>query len=86
MLADAPMAMTAQRRLIRSSNEGPGDHISQGVGDLIRTTIGFDGLLKLSDDLPNMKAAQREACNSRPRPALDAGCDIAPQFPGDFST
>lgn len=80
MLADAPMAMTAHA-VYSIVDEDPVTTSPKALRDLIRTTIGFDGLL-MSDDL-DMKALTG-SLQFKTTAALDAGCDIALQCSGDL--
>lgn len=80
MLADAPMAMTAHA-VYAIADEDPVTTSPKALRDLIRTTIGFDGLL-MSDDL-DMKALTG-TLQFKTAAALDAGCDIALQCSGDL--
>ena len=70
-LHDLPMAMTAHIRLSQV-DEAPAT-LSRDVMNLVRTDIGFDGLI-MTDDI-SMKALEGsipDIC----RWALDAGCDV----------
>lgn len=77
-LNDAPMAMTAHAVYSHSSRSAI--TISRkSLTELIRTGIGFDGLL-MTDDL-DMKALSGDLTRKTER-ALKAGCDIALQCSG----
>ena len=77
-LQDAPMAMTAHA--VYSHNSNSAVTISRrSLTELIRTAIGFDGLL-MTDDL-DMKALTGDLTMKTER-ALKAGCDIALQCSG----
>lgn len=77
-LNDAPMAMTAHA--VYTHNSRSAVTISRrSLTELIRETIGFDGLL-MSDDL-DMKALSGDLTRKTER-ALNAGCDIALQCSG----
>lgn len=80
-LRDAPMAMTAHVVYAAIDPERCAT-LSPTVIDLIRTDIGFDGLL-MSDDL-GMKALGGDF-GDRARGCLAAGCDIALHCSGDFA-
>ena len=80
MLADAPMAMTAHA-IYSAVDEEPVTTSPKTLKDLIRTSIGFDGLL-MSDDL-DMKALNGNL-QFKTASALDAGCDIALQCSGNL--
>lgn len=90
-LRDAPMAMTAH--VVYSAIDAQRcATLSPRVIDLIRTDIGFDGLL-MSDDL-GMKALggsgqggdnSRADFGARALSCLEAGCDIALHCSGDFA-
>jgi len=77
-LNDAPMAMTAHAVYTHSSRSAV-TVSKQSLTDLIRKTIGFEGLL-MSDDL-DMKALSGDLTRKTARP-LGAGCDIALQCSG----
>lgn len=80
-LADLPMAMTGHVIYAALDAERPATMSPIVVGDLIRTTAGFDGLL-LTDDL-SMDALDGDL-TSRAHAALSAGCDIALYGRGDL--
>lgn len=80
-LSDAPMAMTAHAVYTVVDDE-PVTTSPSALKDLIRDTIGFDGLL-MSDDL-DMKALTGESLVSKTEAALRAGCDIALQCSGQL--
>lgn len=72
-LADMPIGMTAHVRFDAIDARQPAT-LSRGViGEVIRGSIGFDGLL-LCDDLS--MAALSGSRAERARAALDAGCDV----------
>lgn len=75
---DAPMAMTAHAVYLAHSKTAV-TVSKRGIKDLIRDTIGFDGLV-MSDDL-DMKALTGTLTRKTER-ALAAGCDIALQCSG----
>ncbi len=77
-LSDAPMAMTAHAVYTHSSRSAV-TVSKQSLTELIRKTIGFDGLL-MTDDL-DMKALSGDLTLKTER-ALKAGCDIALQCSG----
>ncbi len=55
-----------------------------GIADVIRGTIGFDGLL-LSDDVSMEALGTYGDVGARTRAVLDAGCDIALHCNGDMA-
>ncbi len=71
-LADAPMAMTAHVIYAAIDADAPATHSPQVV-EVIRTAIGFDGLL-ITDDL-SMKALSGDM-RERVLRAKEAGCDM----------
>ncbi|WP_156841094.1 beta-N-acetylhexosaminidase [Novosphingobium aquimarinum] len=73
-LADAPIGMTAHVRYTAWDAENPGTLSATVIRDVIRTRIGFAGLL-LSDDL-DMEALDGTVPERAAR-AIAAGCDIA---------
>ncbi len=72
-LSDAPMAMTAHIAYDSIDPERAATVSNKLISEVIRTRIGFDGLL-MSDDL-GMKALGG-ALADRTRAALSAGCDV----------
>lgn len=73
-LASAPIGMTAHIVYTAWDAERPASLSPTVIGDIIRTRIGFDGLL-MSDDL-DMKALQGGMA-ARAAGVVAAGCDIA---------
>ena len=73
-LADAPWGMTAHVVYEAIDPERPATTSPLVIGEIIRGSIGFDGLL-LSDDL-SMQAL-RGGLAERAGAALAAGCDVA---------
>ena len=73
-LRDAPMAMTAHLLYTAWDAERPATLSPTIIADIIRTRIGFDGLL-MSDDL-GMEALSGTLAE-RARAAIAAGCDVA---------
>jgi len=73
-LADAPMAMTAHIVYEAWDEQHCATLSPRIIGDVIRSDIGFDGLL-MSDDL-DMKALAGPV-PQRGAAALQAGCDVA---------
>ncbi|MFC0205226.1 beta-N-acetylhexosaminidase [Novosphingobium soli] len=73
-LASAPIGMTAHVRYTAWDAENPATLSPTVIGEVIRGTIGFDGLL-LSDDL-DMEALSGTVPERAAR-AIAAGCDIA---------
>lgn len=81
-LSAAPMAMTAHIVYTALDPERCATLSPAVIGETIRGTIGFDGLL-MSDDL-GMKALGGSFAE-RTRGCLAAGCDIALHCSGDFA-
>lgn len=81
-LCNAPMAMTAHILYTALDAESCATHSATLVQDVIRKTIGFDGLL-MTDDL-SMKALGG-TMQSRTEKAIAAGCDIILHCNGDFA-
>jgi beta-N-acetylhexosaminidase len=80
-LADMPMAMTAHVVYDAFDPEAPATNSTTVIRDVVRGTIGFDGLL-ISDDL-----CMRALCGGagdRARAALQAGCDVVLHCNGDL--
>lgn len=73
-LADAPWGMTAHVVFTDLDPDQPATTSSKVIAEVIRGSIGFQGLL-LSDDL-SMEALQGSLAERADR-ALQAGCDIA---------
>jgi len=73
-LADAPVGMTAHIRYTAWDGENPATQSPFVIGEVIRGTIGFSGLL-LSDDL-DMQALSGTVPERALR-SVEAGCDIA---------
>jgi beta-N-acetylhexosaminidase len=73
-LRGAPMAMTAHLLYTAWDPERPATLSPTIIADIIRTRIGFDGLL-MSDDLA-MEALSGTLA-ARTRAAIEAGCDVA---------
>jgi beta-N-acetylhexosaminidase len=80
-LADLPMAMTAHL-VFAGIDPGLPATQSPGMIDLIRTEIGFNGLL-MTDDL-NMQALKGNLAD-RTRASLAAGVDVALHCKGDLT-
>jgi beta-N-acetylhexosaminidase len=72
-LADLPWGMTAHVVYAAIDPDRPATLSPQVIGEVIRASIGFDGLL-LTDDL-SMQALGGSFA-ARARASLDAGCDI----------
>ncbi len=81
-LAEVPMAMTAHVVYTAFDAGNPLTTSKHGIRDLIRGTLGFNGLL-ISDDL-SMEALSG-SLEDRARGTLDAGCDLALHCNGKFS-
>ena len=74
VLADMPLGMSAHVVYTAVDPERPATTSPVVIGDVIRGSIGFDGLL-MSDDL-SMKALAG-SLRARAEAALAAGCDVA---------
>jgi beta-N-acetylhexosaminidase len=74
VLADMPLGMSAHVVYTAVDPERPATTSPVVIGDVIRGSIGFDGLL-MSDDL-SMKALAG-SLGARAEAALAAGCDVA---------
>lgn len=81
LASQIPMAMTAHIVYTALDPERPATTSSKIVQDVIRSEIGFDGLL-MTDDL-SMKALSG-SFGERTRLAFAAGCDIALHCNGDM--
>ncbi|MEO6152191.1 MAG: beta-N-acetylhexosaminidase [Croceibacterium sp.] len=73
-LAHAPIGMTAHVRYTAWDGDNPSTQSPYVIGEIIRTRIGFQGLL-LSDDL-DMEALSGTVPERAAR-AIAAGCDVA---------
>ncbi len=73
-LADAPWGMTAHVLYTAIDDRRPATTSPAVISEVIRGSIGFDGLL-LTDDL-SMQALEGDL-GSRARDAIAAGCDVA---------
>lgn len=73
ILSDMPMAMSAHVVYTAVDPRNPATTSRTAIRDVIRGSIGFDGLL-MTDDL-SMKALQGDF-ETRARSALAAGCDM----------
>jgi beta-N-acetylhexosaminidase len=74
ILSDAPMAMTAHVVYTAIDPDDPATLSEAVIGDVIRNSIGFDGLL-MTDDL-SMRALSG-SLGKRAMRAFSAGCDMA---------
>jgi beta-N-acetylhexosaminidase len=81
-LADAPMGMTAHVVYTAWDGERCASLSPVVIGEVIRGTIGFDGLL-MSDDLG--MSALAGSFGERAAGVLAAGCDIALHCSGDMA-
>ena len=79
-LADLPMAMTAHIVFSAYDTENPATQSARMI-DVIRSDIGFGGLL-MTDDL-NMQALSG-TLSERTKRSMTAGCDIALHCKGDM--
>lgn len=73
VLSDMPMAMSAHVVYTAIDPSGPATTSRKVIDEVIRSAIGFDGLL-MTDDL-SMKALKGDF-ETRARAALSAGCDV----------
>jgi beta-N-acetylhexosaminidase len=80
-LADAPMAMTAHVVYSAIDSRNPATMSRAVIEKIIRSNIGFDGLL-MSDDLS--MGALSGGLAERAQRAIAAGCDIALHCNGDL--
>ncbi len=80
-LAHMPLGMTGHLVFEAVDTRAPATTSATAIGEIIRGTIGFDGLL-LSDDLS--MGALAGTLGERTRAALLAGCDVALHCNGDM--
>jgi len=80
-MSDAPFAMTAHVVFEAIDKTHPATQSSSVIGEFIRGTIGFEGLL-MSDDI-GMDALEG-APAERAKKALAAGCDLVISGSGDI--
>jgi beta-N-acetylhexosaminidase len=81
-LADMPLAMTAHIVYTAIDDQRPATLSRRVIDEVIRSGIGFDGLL-MTDDL-SMRALGGSFA-ARTRAALEAGCDIVLHCNGEMS-
>ncbi len=81
-LSDLPMAMTAHVVFTAIDPVAPATVSATIVSEVIRGSIGFDGLL-MSDDI-SMQALSGTV-GERARAAIEAGCDVVLHCNGDMS-
>jgi beta-N-acetylhexosaminidase len=81
VLSDMPMAMSAHVVYSTIDRRGPATTSRTAIRKVIRSVIGFDGLL-MTDDL-SMKALSGDF-TQRARAALAAGCDMILHCNGDM--
>lgn len=79
--SDAPMAMTAHA-VYSYVDDAPVTLSKKAIKDVVRGTLGFDGLL-MSDDL-DMKALSGNSLETKAVDALRAGCDVVLQCSGQL--
>lgn len=79
--ADESMAMSAHVLYTQIDTEAPATISPIVIEQVIRKTIGFDGLL-MTDDI-NMEALEGSVA-TRGKRAIDAGCDVILHCSGDF--
>jgi len=82
VLSDMPMAMTAHVVYTAIDAKRPATTSRKAIRDVMRGTIGFDGLI-MSDDL-SMKALSGDFAE-RARASLAAGCDVVLHCNGDMA-
>lgn len=82
VLSDMPMAMTAHVVYSAIDPKRPATTSRKAIKQVIRESIGFQGLL-MSDDL-SMKALSGDF-KARTRESLAAGCDVVLHCNGDMS-
>ncbi|CCJ05511.1 beta-N-acetylhexosaminidase [Methylocystis sp. SC2] len=80
--ADLPMAMSAHVVYSAIDPAAPGTLSKAVIGDIVRSYIGFDGLL-MTDDL-SMKALTG-SFRERAERAIGAGCDLVLHCNGDLA-
>lgn len=81
-LNDLPAAMTAHLLFSRIDPEAPATLSPRIIEEIIRGSIGFDGLL-MTDDI-SMKALSGDF-GDLSRRAIDAGCDVVLHCNGDMA-
>jgi beta-N-acetylhexosaminidase len=81
-LNDMPMAMTAHIVYSAFDDQNPATQSTVLINDVIRTELGFDGLI-MTDDL-SMKALTG-SFGERARKSLHAGCDLVLHCNGELS-
>jgi beta-N-acetylhexosaminidase len=81
-LADMPLAMTAHIVYTAVDAERPATLSPRVIGEVVRSSIGFDGML-LTDDL-SMHALSGSFAERTAR-ALDAGCDLVLHCNGNMT-
>jgi len=82
VLSDMPMAMTAHVVYTAIDPKRPATTSRKAIRDVIRGTIGFEGLI-MSDDL-SMKALSGDFAE-RTHASLAAGCDVVLHCNGDMA-
>jgi len=82
VLSDMPMAMTAHVVYTAIDRKNPATTSKKAIKQVIRGSIGFDGLL-MSDDL-SMKALSGDF-KQRAKDSLAAGCDVVLHCNGDMA-
>lgn len=82
VLSDMPMAMTAHVVYTAIDRKNPATTSKKAIKQIIRGSIGFDGLL-MSDDL-SMKALSGDF-KQRAKDSLSAGCDVVLHCNGDMA-
>ena len=82
VLSDMPMAMTAHVVYTAIDRKNPATTSKKAIKQVIRGSIGFDGLL-MSDDL-SMKALSGDF-KQRAKDSLSAGCDVVLHCNGDMA-
>jgi beta-N-acetylhexosaminidase len=82
ILSDMPMAMSAHVVFTAIDRKRPATTSKTAIREIIRGSIGFDGLL-MTDDL-SMKALKGDF-TKRAKSALAAGCDMVLHCNGDMA-
>lgn len=82
VVSDMPMAMTAHVVYTAIDRKNPATTSKKAIKQVIRGSIGFDGLL-MSDDL-SMKALSGDF-KQRAKDSLAAGCDVVLHCNGDMA-
>ena len=82
-LRDLPLAMTAHVLYSALDSDHPATTSAVIIADVIRTKIGFEGLL-VSDDISSNMKALAGGFAERARDSIAAGCDVVLHCDGDL--